>query len=286
MQYNKNIDIYDTTNDDDNDNEEQNNNSLDRNWDARKASANAIDTISNVLGSLQYDSYTPLRKSLEYAIVYTEDWKVIEAGILVLGAISIGCINSIIKDIYKSDVLSYIPKILTCAQQKTLPQLSWTSCWTLGKCAHIVIDDTTCTETEMQQKKEYLKPLITTLCQSTETPHLIIQSASASAISTIYSCKHSHKQLESYLDIVCKAAINAIHIMRPRNYSYIIDMVYNIISFLADHSIKLPFDELFAALIQFYQVCQYDIIIIIILIYIYIHRKLRLMILQQQIQYA
>eukprot|EP01111_Echinosteliopsis_oligospora_P010028 TRINITY_DN3042_c0_g1_i1.p1 TRINITY_DN3042_c0_g1~~TRINITY_DN3042_c0_g1_i1.p1 ORF type:complete len:473 (+),score=115.85 TRINITY_DN3042_c0_g1_i1:949-2367(+) len=147
--------------DDDDDDEEQ------TQWNLRKGCAAGLDVLSSVFGGDMLGVLLPL---IQERIRDTQPWYVRESGILAIGAIAEGCIDSLVVHLPH-----LIPYFLTLLNDSKLFVRSIT-CWTLGRYSRWIV---------YQPLELYFEPMLKLLLTHILARNKKVQKAAISAFATL-----------------------------------------------------------------------------------------------------
>ena len=111
---------------DDGDDDEQTDDDTEEEWNLRKCAASTFDLISNIIDQ---KIFTPILLPLLQELLQSEDWKAMESGILAVGAIAEGCMESIWEHL--PALMSFVMENIKNRTSK--PLIKSISCWCIGK---------------------------------------------------------------------------------------------------------------------------------------------------------
>lgn len=179
------------------------------NWTLRKCSAAALDLLANVFHSeiLQY----LLPSTKEYLL--SSDWRYRESAILVLGAISEGCMNAMVP--YLPELCTFFIKALS--DQK--PLIRSIACWTLSRYANWIVG---------QPHDQYLRPLVGELLNRILDLNKRVQESACSAFATLE--EEAGTDLCPYLEHILRTFVTALTQYQHKN----LIILYDAIGTLAD----------------------------------------------------
>ncbi|XP_044741153.1 transportin-1-like isoform X2 [Chrysoperla carnea] len=178
-------------------------------WNSRKCSAAALDSLSIVFGN----EILPILLPVVNNALHNEDWIIKESGILALGAIADGCMHGMI-----THLTELIPYLIQCLNDRKALVRAIT-CWTLSRYTHWIIS---------QPHEIYFQPLLTVLLQRILDSNKRVQEAACSSFATFE--EEACTELVPYLDVILETLVFAFSKYQHRNLL----ILYDAIGTLAD----------------------------------------------------
>lgn len=182
-------------------------------WNLRKCSAAALDVLATSFGKPVFDVALPyLKENLVSA-----DWPNREAAVLSLGAISEGCMDSILPD------LPTLTKFLLKLLDDTEPVVRQISCWTLGRYSGWAasLDD--------NGRHEFFVPIMEGILKRMLDANKRVQEAAASAFANLE--EKAKKTLEPYCKGIVQQFVKCFAKYKDRNMF----ILYDCVQTLAEH---------------------------------------------------
>ena len=193
-------------------------------WNLRKCSAAALDTLANSYGSLLFQHLLPLLKELLSAsatpaaasssssassAAYPELWVLRESAILALGAVAEGCFDAIQPHLHE-----LIPYLLSFLQDKK-PLVRSITCWTLSRYSRWVV---------LQAEGErFFTPLLEGLLASVLDGNKKVQEAACSAFATFE--EEAGSRLQPHLARILHFLMHAFRQYQQRNMLILYDAI-------------------------------------------------------------
>jgi len=182
-------------------------------WNLRKCSAAALDVLANVF----HEELLPHVLEKLDSLLFTDNWVLLESGILVLGAIAEGCMTG---------MLPHLPKLipfLTDSLTRKKALVRSITCWTLSRYAHWIVSQSVSFGHDL-----YLKPLMNELLKRILDPNKKVQEAACSAFATLE--EEACTELVPYLQYILQTLVYAFNKYQHKNLL----ILYDAIGTLAD----------------------------------------------------
>lgn len=176
-------------------------------WTARKAAASSLDHLASAFRQDILQVVLPLiQQKLEDA-----SWEVQESGVLALGAIAFGCMDSLVQ--FLPRVLELLLKL--CQAQK--PLLRSISCWCTSRFSQWICHE------QNPNREQVLRSVLQALLQCVLDRNKRVQEAACSAFATLE--EEARSQLVPYLDDIVQSLVRAFHIYQAKNLLILYDAV-------------------------------------------------------------
>ncbi|VDL19318.1 unnamed protein product [Hymenolepis diminuta] len=193
------------------------------NWTLRKCSAAALDLLANVFHSEILQFLLPSTK--EYLL--SSDWRYRESAILVLGAISEGCMN---------DMVPYLPELCrffieALSDQK--PLIRSIACWTLSRYANWIVG---------QPHDQYLRPLVGELLNRILDSNKRVQESACSAFATLE--EEAGTDLCPYLEHILRTLVTALSQYQHKNLIILYDAIGTLADSVGNNLNKQEYEDL------------------------------------------
>jgi len=176
-------------------------------WTARKAAASSLDHLANAFRQDILDVVLPLiQQKLE-----DSNWEVQESGVLALGAIAFGCMESLVQ---------FLPKVLElllslCTAQK--PLLRSISCWCASRFSQWICHE------QNPCREPILRSVLSALLQRVLDKNKRVQEAACSAFATLE--EEARIQLVPYLSDITETLVRAFQYYQAKNLLILYDAV-------------------------------------------------------------
>eukprot|EP01112_Ceratiomyxa_fruticulosa_P017712 TRINITY_DN5573_c0_g3_i1.p1 TRINITY_DN5573_c0_g3~~TRINITY_DN5573_c0_g3_i1.p1 ORF type:complete len:897 (-),score=174.50 TRINITY_DN5573_c0_g3_i1:289-2979(-) len=179
-------------------------------WNLRKCSAAGLDVLSSVF---QDEMLPILLPQINKRITEDNAWHVREAGILALGAIADGCMQSL--QPHLPDMIRYLYTLLNAPQ----PLLRSITCWTISRYSRWITS---------RQPSEFLAPVLELILQRVLDTKKKVQEAACSAFATLE--EEAQADIVPYLEPILKTMVEAFNKYQTKNLL----ILYDAIGTLAD----------------------------------------------------
>ncbi|CAO3640279.1 unnamed protein product [Cunninghamella blakesleeana] len=209
---NKNDDNDNDDNEDDEDDDEDEEFYLD--WNLRKSSGSTLETLSNIYSKQVCDALLPYLEKL----LYEQDWKIRESGILALGAISRGGFNHM-----KTHLPQLFPYLLD-NMKHSMPLVRSISCWTISRYSEWLIEQ----YHTIEGKQHYFEPVLSGFLERVLDQNKHVQFHACSALAILQ--ENAKTNLVPYLHPILISLSQAFHIYQRKN----LDILYDALGTLAD----------------------------------------------------
>ncbi|XP_022647972.1 transportin-1-like [Varroa jacobsoni] len=201
--------------DNDDDNDLDTDDDVYQDWNLRKCSAAALDTLANVFQNELLSILLPILKET----LFHPEWVVKESGILTLGAIAEGC---------SLGMTPHLPELVPflighCLNDRKALVRS-ISCWTLSRYAHWVVN---------QEHTQYLQPLMTELLKRILDPNKKVQEAACSAFATLE--EEACTELVPYLQVILETLVFAFSKYQHKNLLILYDAIGTLAESVGHH---------------------------------------------------
>ncbi|KAK4517537.1 uncharacterized protein ATC70_000876 [Mucor velutinosus] len=180
-------------------------------WTLRKFSATSLDALTSSFKSQMTNILLPL---LNHAL-FSDDWRVIESGILALGAAAEGGIEEITPHLPK-----LIPFLVTQLSHANA-HVRCISCWTVSRFSGWIVAQ--CTNSE-QGRTQFYEPVLRELLRRILDRSRRVQEAACSAFSTLEESA-SKQELVPYLAMILNHLTRALRLYRNRNLRVLYDTI-------------------------------------------------------------
>jgi len=176
-------------------------------WTARKAAASALDHLANAFRQEILQVVLPLiQQKLE-----SPKWEVQESGVLALGAIAMGCMESLVQ---------FLPRVMElllqlCQAQK--PLLRSISCWCTSRFSQWICHE------QNENREQVLKLVLQALLQRVLDKNKRVQEAACSAFATLE--EEARSQLTPYLPDIVQTLNQAFQYYQAKNLLILYDAV-------------------------------------------------------------
>ncbi|KAL7309113.1 hypothetical protein PS15m_011232 [Mucor circinelloides] len=180
-------------------------------WTLRKFSATSLDALTSSFKSQMTNILLPL---LNHAL-FSDDWRVVESGILALGAAAEGGIDNIAPHLPE-----LIPFLVTNLSN-TNAHVRCISCWTVSRFSGWIVAQ--CTNTE-QGRTLFYEPVLRELLRRILDRSRRVQEAACSAFSTLEESA-SKQELLPYLAVILNHLTRALRLYRNRNLRLLYDTI-------------------------------------------------------------
>mmetsp|Transcript_83804 Transcript_83804/g.233748 ORF Transcript_83804/g.233748 Transcript_83804/m.233748 type:complete len:908 (-) Transcript_83804:117-2840(-) len=172
-------------------------------WTARKAAASSLDNLANRFRSDILQVVLPLiQQKLE-----DPSWEVQESGVLAVGAIAFGCMESLVQ--FLPRVLGHLLN-LTKAQK---PLLRSISCWTTSRFSRWICD--------LSTSGDVLKEVLRAILERVLDKNKRVQEAACSALATLE--EEARHQLVPYLGDIVDTLVRAFQYYQAKNLLILYD---------------------------------------------------------------
>jgi len=176
-------------------------------WTARKAAASSLDNLANAFRSEILQVVLPLiQQKLE-----DQSWEVQESGVLALGAIAFGCMDSLVQ--FLPRVMELLLKL--CEAPK--PLLRSISCWCASRFAQWICHE------QNPNRETVLRSVLKALLQRVLDKNKRVQEAACSAFATLE--EEARIQLVPYLDDIVQTLVRAFQYYQAKNLLILYDAV-------------------------------------------------------------
>jgi len=176
-------------------------------WTARKAAASSLDHLANAFRQDILQVVLPLIQSK----LEDSSWEVQESGVLALGAIALGCMDSLAQ--FLPNVMQLLLKL--CQAQK--PLLRSISCWCASRFSHWICHE------QNPNRTEVLRLVLSALLERVVDRNKRVQEAACSAFATLE--EEARIQLVPYLDGIVQTLVRAFQYYQAKNLLILYDAV-------------------------------------------------------------
>ncbi|KAI9484057.1 MAG: armadillo-type protein [Benjaminiella poitrasii] len=180
-------------------------------WTLRKYSATSLDALVCAFKSHVTSILLPL---LNQAFS-SDDWKVVESGILALGAAAEGGIDEIAPELPK-----LIPFLVTNLSNSNT-YIRYITCWTISQFSGWIVDQ--CNQS-IEGRQQFYEPVLRELLKRILDSSRRVQEAACSAFSTLEE-KASKQELAPYLTIILNHLSRALRLYKNRNLRLLYDTI-------------------------------------------------------------
>ncbi|KAJ1917309.1 hypothetical protein H4219_003268 [Mycoemilia scoparia] len=194
--------------DDDEDYDDDDDDEIYGDWNLRKCSAASIDVMATVFSDEILEYIIPYLKEQ----LFSDDWKIKEAGILALGAIAEGCMGGM-----KPHLPTLLPFLVQAIDHKKALVRS-ISCWTASRYANWVIYGE-----DPEQKKKYFEPLLEVLLHHLLDNNKRVQEAACSAFATLE--EEAGTNINPYVQPVLNTLVRCFDKYQKKNLIILYDAV-------------------------------------------------------------
>ncbi|CAF0791593.1 unnamed protein product [Adineta steineri] len=194
-------------------------------WNLRKCSAAALDILSNIFR----EEILPILLPVLREMLFHTNWQIRESGILVLGAISEGCLNGLTPHL--PDLVDYLIK---CLNDKK-PLVRSITCWTLSRYSTWIAHD------EVQQNR-FLIPLMSELLRRILDANKKVQEAACSAFATLE--EEACIQMVPYLKQILETLVHAFRKYQAKNLLILYDAIGTLADSVGSHLNRSDYIEL------------------------------------------
>ncbi|KAG5439546.1 hypothetical protein PCANB_002121 [Pneumocystis canis] len=175
-------------------------------WNLRKCSAAAFDVLSTVYHSKLLEISMPyLRQN-----IFSDNWKIKEAGVLALGALAEGCFNDMTK--FLPELFPYLISLLNDPK----PLIRQMTCWTLGRYARWAAF-----LPSEEERQKYFITLLEGLLRMVLDNNKRVQKAGCSALANLE--EQAGPILIPYLDPILHTLVMAFQKYQQRNLLILYD---------------------------------------------------------------
>ncbi|KTW31717.1 uncharacterized protein T551_00978 [Pneumocystis jirovecii RU7] len=196
----------DDDNDDDDDDDDETDDETYSQWNLRKCSAAAFDVLSTVYHNKLLEVSMPyLRQN-----IFSEDWKIREAGVLALGALAEGCFNDMTK--FLPELFPYLISLLNDPK----PLMRQMTCWTLGRYARWAAF-----LASSEERQKYFITLLEGLLRTVLDNNKRVQKAGCSALANLE--EQAGPILIPYLDPILHTLVIAFQKYQQKNLLILYD---------------------------------------------------------------
>jgi len=176
-------------------------------WTVRKAAASALDHCANAFRQEILEVVLPLiQQKLEHS-----SWEVQESGVLALGAIAMGCMESLVP---------FLPKVMDLLLrlvQAPKPLLRSISCWCASRYSQWIC------HTQNPDRENVLRSVLSALLQRVLDKNKRVQEAACSAFATLE--EEARIQLLPYLPDIVRTLVRAFDYYQAKNLLILYDAV-------------------------------------------------------------
>ncbi|KAI8988345.1 armadillo-type protein [Mycotypha africana] len=170
-------------------------------WTLRKFSATSLDALACTFKMHVIDILLPLLNQALFA----EDWKIVESGILALGATAEGGMRGILPHLP-----AIIPYLIRQLSNSNI-YIRYISCWTISRFSAWVVS-----------QHEHYQSVLGELLKCILDPSERVQEAACSAFSTLVE-ESTQKELVPYLSVILNHLTRALRLYRQRNLKLLYD---------------------------------------------------------------
>ncbi|KJX93272.1 importin subunit beta-2 like protein [Zymoseptoria brevis] len=183
-------------------------------WNLRKCSAAALDSLAGHFHGAVFKEVLPwLMENLQH-----KDWPNREAAVLALGAIGLGCMEDIKPHL--KDLIPYMLSLLGDEQ----PVVRQITCWSLSRFAQWAAHD------ENAPKNQFFEPMMDGLLKRMLDSNKKVQESAASAFAALE--EKANVQLAPYCNIILQQFVSCFNKYKDKNM-YIL---YDCVQTLAEHA--------------------------------------------------
>ncbi|KAI8369062.1 armadillo-type protein [Blakeslea trispora] len=179
-------------------------------WTLRKFSATALEALALAFNPQVTDILLPL---LDHAWS-TNDWKVVESGILALGAAAEGGLKHIEQHLFK-----LMPFLIESMSNQSA-HVRYIACWTTSRFSSWIVAQN-CTQVD---RTRFYEPFLRALLRRILDKSRRVQEAACSALSTLEE-HASVRELDPYLPTILNHLARALKLYRNRNLRLLYDTI-------------------------------------------------------------
>ncbi|KAI7903492.1 armadillo-type protein [Cokeromyces recurvatus] len=205
---NDNDDKNDDDDDDDLDPEDE---ELFLEWTLRKYSATSLDALTCAFKS----KVTTILLPIVTEAFSSDDWKVVESGILALGAAAEGGMDVIAPELPK-----LLPFLVTSLSNPNT-YIRYITCWTISRFSDWIIEQY---NHSIQNREQFYEPVLRELLKRILDSSRRVQEAACSALSTLEE-KATKQELAPYLKIILNHLSRALRLYKNRNLRLLYDTI-------------------------------------------------------------
>mmetsp|Transcript_23541 Transcript_23541/g.42101 ORF Transcript_23541/g.42101 Transcript_23541/m.42101 type:complete len:912 (+) Transcript_23541:138-2873(+) len=176
-------------------------------WTARKAAASSLDNLANAFREQILDVVLPLVEQK----LQDQSWEVQESGVLALGAIAFGCMESLVP------FLPRVMDLLLKLSESPKPLVRSISCWCMARFSQWI-----CSEYN-ENREQVLKSVLKSLLQRVLDKNKRVQEAGCSAFATLE--EEARGQLVPYLPDIVQTLSQAFQYYQAKNLLILYDAV-------------------------------------------------------------
>ncbi|CAE8701907.1 unnamed protein product, partial [Polarella glacialis] len=176
-------------------------------WTARKAAASSLDNLANAFREQILDVVLPLVEQK----LQDQSWEVQESGVLALGAIAFGCMESLVP------FLPRVMDLLLKLSESPKPLVRSISCWCMARFSQWI-----CSEYN-ENREQVLKSVLKSLLQRVLDKNKRVQEAGCSAFATLE--EEARHQLVPYLPDIVQTLSQAFQYYQAKNLLILYDAV-------------------------------------------------------------
>ena len=177
-------------------------------WNLRKCSAASLDVMATVFSNEILEFILPYLKEE----LFSDDWKIKEAGILALGAIAEGCLEGM-----EPHLPTLLPFLVQAIDHKKALVRS-ISCWTASRYSKWAL-----LGQDPDQKKKYFEPLLDALLRHLLDNNKRVQEAACSAFATLEEEAGPH--INSYVQPILTTLVRCFDKYQKKNLIILYDAI-------------------------------------------------------------
>lgn len=174
-------------------------------WTARKAAASSLDYLANAFRSEILQVVLPLIQ----AKLEDQSWEVQESGVLALGAIAFGCMDSLVQ------FLPRVMELLLKLCEASKPLLRSISCWCASRFAQWICHE------QNPNREQVLRSVLQALLKRVLDKNKRVQEAACSAFATLE--EEARIQLVPYLNDIVQTLVRAFQYYQAKNLLILYD---------------------------------------------------------------
>ncbi|KAI7892273.1 armadillo-type protein [Mucor mucedo] len=202
---------YESSDEDNDEEDDQEDDEFFSEWTLRKFSATSLEALTSTFKSQVTDILLPL---LNHAL-FSQDWRVVESGILALGAAAEGGIDEI-----SPHLPDMIPFLITNLSN-TNAHVRYISCWTVSRFSGWIVGQ--CGNSE-HGRTQFYEPVLRQLLKRILDRSRRVQEAACSAFSTLEE-QATEQELVPYLPVILNHLTRALRLYRNKNLRLLYDTI-------------------------------------------------------------
>ena len=194
-------------------------------WTVRKAAANALDQVASNFESPEVVTEL-LLPMIEGRLSPNQRWEVQESAILALGAIAMGCMQSL-----EPHLLKILEVLLTRCLSSTQPLVRSITCWTVGRFSTWIVYDV--------NRLPLMTPLLSRLLPALLDANKAVQNAACSALATLV--EDAGPGITEHLALIIPTVMKALDLYQAKNLLILLDTIATLFRSVADVEPLMPF---------------------------------------------